>query len=132
MLYLPFIYLSWTHSFLFETDRLLHLFLQGLFGFLAGYLVDRDRRNRQQLERERYLAGVGRVATSIVHDLKNPLITIRGFSRRILEGKGDVNRAAQEIADSAIQMEKIVRRCARLCKTGSIGIQTRRYEKRDK
>ena len=123
VLYVPFIYLSWTHSFLFETDRLLHLFLQGLFGFLAGYLVDRDRRNRQQLERERYLAGVGQVATTIVHDLKNPLITIRGYSRRILEGKGDVNRAAQEIADSAIQMEKIVRDVLDFAKPVQLGFK---------
>ena len=108
ILYLPFIYSSWTGVFIFETDRLLHVFLQGIFGGFAGYFVDRDRKNREQLERERYLAGVGQVATTIVHDLKNPLITIRGFSRRILEGKGNVNSAAKEIADSALQMEKIV------------------------
>jgi two-component system, NtrC family, sensor histidine kinase HydH len=108
IVYLPFIYSSWTGVFIFETDRLLHLFLQGIFGVFAGYFVDRDRKQREELEKERYLAGVGQVATTIVHDLKNPLITIRGFSRRILEGKGNVNTAAQEIADSALQMEKIV------------------------
>jgi len=60
------------------------------------------------VEKNRYLAGIGRVATTIVHDLKNPLITILGFSRRILEGKGDANTAAQTITEAAQTMQKIV------------------------
>jgi signal transduction histidine kinase len=87
VLYLPYIYISWTGSHIYEADRLLHLFLQGTLALAAGFLVDRDRRRRGQLEKERYLAGIGQIATTIVHDLKNPLITIIGFSRRILEGK---------------------------------------------
>jgi len=75
---------------------------------VVGLLSERERRNRAQAERERYLAGIGRVATVIVHDLKNPLISILGFARRISEGKGDSRRAAQTIAESAEAMQKIV------------------------
>ena len=59
-------------------------------------------------ERERYLAGIGRVATVIVHDLKNPLISILGFARRISERKGDIPQAAQTILESAQTMQRIV------------------------
>ena len=108
VLYLPYIYISWTGTYIYEANRLLHLFLQGTLALVAGFLVDRDRKRREQLEKERYLAGIGQVATTIVHDLKNPLITILGFSRRILEGKGRTDTAAQTIMDSARNMQKIV------------------------
>lgn len=108
LLYLPFFFGSWTTTFLGLVDRLLHLLFSGLFAFIAGFLADRERRHQRQLAKERYLANIGEVATTIVHDLKNPLITILGFSRRILEGKGDANTAAQTITEAAQTMQKIV------------------------
>jgi signal transduction histidine kinase len=48
------------------------------------------------------------VATTIVHDLKNPLISILGFARRIREGKGSTDKAAEAIWDSAQTMQRIV------------------------
>ena len=107
-LYLPYVIMTWPGSPLNETNRLLPLLLQGLFAVMAGYLVDRDRKHRAQLERDRYLADVGRIATVIVHDLKNPLIAIEGFARRIKEGKGKTDTAVQVILNSASQMQKIV------------------------
>jgi two-component system sensor histidine kinase HydH len=107
-LYLPYVIMTWPGSLFSETNRLLPLLLQGLFAVMAGYLVDRDRKHRAQLERDRYLADVGRIATVIVHDLKNPLIAIEGFARRIREGKGKTDTAVQMILNSADQMQKIV------------------------
>jgi len=89
-------------------DRLLHLVSSGIFTFTAGFLVDREKKRRQQLEREQYLVSIGQVATTIVHDLKNPLITILGFASRIREGKGNIDTAAQAITESAQNMQKIV------------------------
>ncbi len=108
ILYLPYVIMTWPGALLYETNQLLPLLLQGLFAVMAGYLVDRDRKQRYQLERERYLADVGRITTVIVHDLKNPLIAIEGFARRIKEGKGKTGAAVQVILDSAEQMQKIV------------------------
>lgn len=108
LLYLPFFFGGWTTSTLGMADRLLHLIFSGIFTFTAGFFVDREKKRRQQIERERYLASIGQVATTIVHDLKNPLITILGFARRILEGKGNVDTAAQAITDSAQNMQNIV------------------------
>ncbi len=105
---IPFVIEGWTGAFVSEVTRLFHLVLQGLFAIFAGYLVDRERRAREHSEKERYLARVGQIATAIVHDLKNPIITILGFSKRIKEGKGNADEAIDIVMDSALAMQKIV------------------------
>ncbi len=104
----PFIAAGWTGAFVSEVIRLLHLILQGLFALFAGLLVDRETKLREQSEKERYLARIGQVATTIVHDLKNPLITILGFSRRIKERKGNADESIGIIIKTALNMQKIV------------------------
>jgi signal transduction histidine kinase len=99
---------GWTGAFASEVSRLFHLGLQGLFTFFAGYLVDRERKLREQTEKERDLARIGQVATAIVHDLKNPIITILGFSKRIKDRKGNADEAIDIVVDSALTMQKIV------------------------
>lgn len=106
--YLPFFFPPWTTSFPGYVDRSLHLALSGVVVIVFSILVERERKNRAQAERERYLAGIGRVATVIVHDLKNQLISILGFARRISEGKADCESAAQTIAEAAQSMQRIV------------------------
>lgn len=106
--YAPFFFGIWTTSSLAFLDRFLHLLFSGIFAFLAGFLIDRERQQRRQSEKDRYLAGIGQMATTIVHDLKNPLITILAFSKRIQEGKGNVDKAVHAIWDSAQNMQKIV------------------------
>ena len=108
VLYLFHAYTNWEVSLLGWVDRLQHLLFSGIFTFLAGYLVDRERKSRKQLEKAQYLAGIGKVATTIVHDLKNPLITILGFAKRIKEKKGNTDSAIQTIMDSAQNMQRIV------------------------
>ena len=106
--YLPFFFAPWTTSFPGYVDRGLHLVLSGVVAVVVGLLAERERRTRSQSERERYLTGIGRVATVIVHDLKNPLVSILGFARRISEGKGNSIQAAQTITESAQTMQRIV------------------------
>ena len=105
---LPFVIEGWTGAFASEVSRLFHLGLQGLFAIFAGYLVDRERKTREQTEKERDLARIGQVATAIVHDLKNPIITILGFSKRIKDRKGNADEAIDIVMDSALTMQKIV------------------------
>jgi signal transduction histidine kinase len=105
---LPFAIEGWTGAFASEVSRLFHLGLQGLFAIFAGYLVDRERKVREQTEKERDLARIGQVATAIVHDLKNPIITILGFSKRIKERKGNSDEAIDVVRDSALTMQRIV------------------------
>ncbi len=107
-LYLPYFSENWTITFLSLVDRLLHLLFSGIFVFLAGFLVDREKRHQKQSEKDRLLACLGHAATIIVHDLKNPLITILGFAKHIREGKGNADTAIRAIIDSAQNMERIV------------------------
>ncbi len=108
LLYLPFFFGSWALTYLDLVDRTLHLLFSALFAFLAGLFVERVKRQQKELERNRYLANLGHVAATIVHDLKNPLITILGFARRIGERKGNIDTAAEAITESAQNMQKIV------------------------
>lgn len=108
LLYMPFFFGSWSLTYMDLIDRTLHLLFSALFAFLAGLFVERVKRQQKELERNRYLANLGHVAATIVHDLKNPLITIVGFARRIREGKGNIDTAAGAITESAQNMQKIV------------------------
>jgi two-component system, NtrC family, sensor histidine kinase HydH len=107
VLYLPFLIMTWTGR-LTTVNDLLHLLLQGLFAFLAGFFVDRDRKHILRAEKDRYLASLGQAAAAIVHDLKNPLITILGFTTRLEEGKGERDNALRTIRESALTMQNIV------------------------
>ncbi len=108
LLYLPFFFGSWSMTLMDFVDRVLHLVFSAVFALLAGLLVERAKRQQKELERNRYLANLGHVAATIVHDLKNPIITILGFARRIREGKGNIDAAAEAITESAQNMQKIV------------------------
>jgi signal transduction histidine kinase len=105
--YLPFFFGAWAGPSQLEfLDRLFHLIFSGVFAVFAGFLIERDWRRREELGKERYLAGVGRAAAEIIHDLKSPLIAISGFAARIKEGKGEAARAAQMIIETAQTIEK--------------------------
>lgn len=106
--YLPFFFGNWTTTFPELMDRVLHMVFTGVFAAVAYFLAERERKKSNQAERERYLAGIGQVTTVIVHDLKNPLISILGFARRLREGKGDIAQGARAIEMSAQNMQKIV------------------------
>lgn len=106
--YLPFFFGAWTSTVPELVDRVLHLVFTGVFAYVAYFLAERERKKLKQAEQDRYLVGIGQVATVIVHDLKNPLISILGFARRLREGKGDVTLGAQTIEDSAQNMQRIV------------------------
>ncbi|MBT0652476.1 sensor histidine kinase [Geomobilimonas luticola] len=99
---------AWATASPQPTGRVLHLVFSGLVVLLVGILVDRLKKRHRQTEQERYFSGIGQVATVIVHDLKNPLISIQGFARRIQEGKGDTALAALTITKSAQVMQRIV------------------------
>jgi signal transduction histidine kinase len=107
LLYIPFIIVNWTDTFSFAANKFLHALFSGSFAFLAGTLIDREKRRRKQSEKEQYLAGLGRTAAAIVHDLKNPIIAIQGFTRRIQEKKGNIETSTKVVLDSANKMQKI-------------------------
>ena len=107
-IYAPYVLINWSRTDLFAANKLLHALFSGSLTILAGALVDREKKHRKQAEKDHYLAGLGQAAAAIMHDLKNPLITISGYAKRIQQGKGNIDTASQTIIDSAEDMQMIV------------------------
>ncbi len=106
--YVPFIFLGSSETFLAFLDKSLHFVFTGVFAAIAGLFVDREKKHQRRQEKDRYLAGLGQAASALAHDLKNPLITVSGYAKRIQEGKGNTSTASQVILDSAQKMDRIV------------------------
>jgi two-component system, NtrC family, sensor histidine kinase HydH len=107
-LYFPYIVIIWRVKALFLAEDFLHTLFFGIFAFIAGFLVDREKRYRRQLDKDAYLAALGRTAAAIAHDLRNPLTVITAFASRILEKKGNTETAIKTIIDATQTMHKIV------------------------
>jgi signal transduction histidine kinase len=65
------------------SDELLELLLFNLAGPIVGALSDRERRQRNLNQELQSLAALGETAASVAHEIKNMVIPIRGFLRRI-------------------------------------------------
>lgn len=53
------------------------------FGILIGLLVDRERLETQMREDQEHLAIMGEAAATVAHEMKNPIITIGAYVKRI-------------------------------------------------
>jgi two-component system, NtrC family, sensor histidine kinase HydH len=53
------------------------------FGILIGLLVDRERLETQLREDQEHMAIMGEAAATVAHELKNPIITIGAYVKRI-------------------------------------------------
>jgi two-component system sensor histidine kinase HydH len=65
------------------SDELLELLLFNLVGPIVGGLTDRERRQRARNEELQTLAALGEAASSVAHEVKNIVIPMRGFLRRL-------------------------------------------------
>jgi two-component system sensor histidine kinase HydH len=101
-------YISWTGTSSSEINKFLHIILQGILSLMAGLLMNRFEKHKEQMEAQQYLTGLGKASAAIAHDLKNPLITILAYTKRIIDKKGDQGNALNVIASSAYTMQKII------------------------
>jgi two-component system, NtrC family, sensor histidine kinase HydH len=53
------------------------------FGILIGLLVDRERMETRLREEQEHLAIIGEAAATVAHELKNPIITIGAYVKKI-------------------------------------------------
>lgn len=83
--YLPHVWMAWGGEKGILFGKLLEVSLFNLAGPLAGLLSDRARRQRAENEELQTLAALGEGAASVAHEIKNVLIPLRGFLRRIRE-----------------------------------------------
>ena len=107
-LYLAYFFAGWVGSFLFLTESSVHLLLSSVVAGLVGLLVDRQRKHQKQSETERYLAGLGQAAATIVHDLRNPLVTISSVAKRMQNDREDAKIGAKTISDSVEKMQRVI------------------------
>ncbi len=68
-----------------------------LFSDMSGI-----RRLEEQLRRSERLAGLGRLAAGVAHEIRNPLSSIKGFAT-ILAGRARGDLRSREIADTMVQ-----------------------------
>lgn len=108
VLYLAYFFAGWRGSFLSLAESSVHLLFSGVAAFLVGFLVDREKKREARSETERYLAGLGQAAATIVHDLRNPLLTISIAAKHIEEDKEEPKTGAQTISESVRKMERVI------------------------
>jgi signal transduction histidine kinase len=108
LFYLSYLVLDWSGTLLFLMDNFVHLIFPGVIALVLGFFVDRERKHRQELEKERYLSGLGQAAAAVVHDLKNPIFVIAASLARIRDGRGDLQRSVRVAEEGAKKLERIV------------------------
>lgn len=93
-------------------DEVLEIFLFNIIGPAVGALRDRERRQQAKNQKLQALATLGETVSSVAHEMKNMLIPIRGFLRRIRENQSSTVKVASyfEIVDQeSAKLEKMVK-----------------------
>ena len=82
---LPHTFMAFRQDQALFYDELLELCLFNLIGPLVGALRDRELRQRVLNQKVQALAAIGETVSSVAHEMKNMLIPMRGFLRRLRE-----------------------------------------------
>jgi len=99
---LPYSIIAKGQHRVFFYDEVMQLFLFILVGSIVGILKDREQRQRTINEKLQALAALGETMASVAHEMKNILIPIRGFLRRVRGNPSLDKKAASylEIVDT--------------------------------
>ena len=84
---LPHTFMAFNHNKALFYDEVLELSLFNLVGAIIGILKDRERRQVDINQKLQALAIIGETVSTVAHEIKNMLIPIRGFLRRIQENR---------------------------------------------
>jgi two-component system sensor histidine kinase HydH len=109
---IPHAFLAFGYDKALFYDEVLELFLFNLVGPVVGALRDRERRQQALNQKLHALATLGETVASVAHEMKNMLIPIRGFLRKIREKQDPGAKAASylEIVDQeSAKLEKMVK-----------------------
>ncbi|MCS7180313.1 MAG: HAMP domain-containing histidine kinase, partial [bacterium] len=79
---------------------------------------------KELLEKEKFVA-IGKVASFVTHEIRNPLVKIGGFSRQILEtdDQDKIKRNIKIIYNEILQLEKVFDRIINLISFSEISIE---------
>jgi two-component system sensor histidine kinase HydH len=109
---IPHVFLAFRYDKALFYDEVLEIVLFNFVGVVVGALRDRDRRRQALNQKLQALAALGETVSSVAHEMKNMLIPIRGFLRRIRENpsSGDKTASYLEIVDQeSAKLEKMVK-----------------------
>jgi two-component system sensor histidine kinase HydH len=108
----PHAFLTFRYDQALFYDEVLELFLFNIVGPVVGAMRDRDRRQKAMNQKLQALATLGETVSSVAHEMKNMLIPIRGFLRRIRENQNPGPKVTSylEIVDQeSAKLEKMVK-----------------------
>ena len=104
---LPYSLIAKGQHRVFFYDEVLQMFLFILVGVIVGILKDREQRQRALNEKLQALAALGETMASVAHEMKNILIPIRGFLRRIRDNHSLDNKVASYLEIVDIESAKL-------------------------
>ncbi|MEW6586283.1 MAG: HAMP domain-containing sensor histidine kinase [Nitrospirota bacterium] len=89
-LYFPYIFVTWSGSFILEADRFLDIAISGVVALMTGYFLERQKRYEKQLEKDKLeLKELDRLKSAflanISHELRTPMISIIGYADLLLD-----------------------------------------------
>jgi two-component system sensor histidine kinase HydH len=109
---IPHTLMAFRHDQALFYDELLELFLFNVTGPVVGAVRDRERRQRSFNQKLQALAAIGETVSSVAHEMKNMLIPMRGFLRRLREKQTLDEKGASylEIVErEAAKLDKMVK-----------------------
>ena len=80
-LYLPVVFNEWQGFSVNDFSRILEILLLNIISIILGFLSDREKTVLKTLQEAETLAALGGAISSIVHDMKIPLVAIGGYAR---------------------------------------------------
>ena len=109
---LPHAFMALNYNKALFYDEVLELFLFNLVGAVVGILKDRERQQLALNQKLQALATIGETVSTVAHEIKNMLIPIRGFLRRIRENHDHEDKVVSYLAiveQETAKLEKMVK-----------------------
>ena len=108
LLYSGYTFADWPGASLALLDNSIHVIFPAIFTLVIGFLIDLKNTHQRQLEEHRYLSGLGQAAAVIVHDLKNPLMSLKAAMRRLEKGTATGEQAVTTVGEAIQKMEQVM------------------------
>jgi len=117
-LYLPYIFMTWSGSFILEADRFLDITISGVIVFMTGFFLERQKRYEKQLEKDKIeLKELDKLKSAflanISHELRTPMISIIGYTDLLLDKvEGALNdeqeNSLKKVAAHAKRLQQLI------------------------
>ena len=109
---IPHVFISYRYDHALFYDEFLELLLLNVVGTVVGVLKDREQRQNVFNQRLQSLAAIGETVASVAHEMKNMLIPMRGFLRRLhekLQLDGKESSYLDIVEQEADKLDKMVK-----------------------